>query len=246
MKAMIFAAGKGTRLKPITDSLPKALVKVGDKTLLQYQIEKLKQHNIRQIVINVHHFADQILDYLAENQYFGCEIHISDERDQLLETGGGLLHARDLFQPNEPILLCNVDILHNLDYTAFRAAFNQQPTLAHIVVSERTTQRYFLFDKQNILQGWENIATHQTKPQGFQPTPDQKMLAFSGIHLVAPDIFVHLQRYAQTIANPAFSLTDFYLWMVGKATVTAYVPTNYKMVDIGKIEQLEQIKTLDF
>ena len=238
---MIFAAGKGTRLKPITDSLPKALVKVGDKTLLQYQIEKLKQHNIRQIVINVHHFADQILDYLAENQYFGCEIDISDERDQLLETGGGLLHARDLFQPNEPILLCNVDILHNLDYTAFIAAFAQRPALAQIVVSERTTQRYFVFDKQNILQGWENIATHQTKPQGFQPTSDQQLLAFSGIHLVAPDIFVHLQRYAQAIANPAFSLTDFYLWMVNQAPVTAYIPANYTMMDIGKIDQLNAI-----
>ena len=152
-QAMIFAAGLGTRLKPLTDTMPKALVRVGGQPLLWHVIMKLKKAGYERIVVNVHHFASQITDYLAANDHFGLDIRISDETEALLETGGGIKKALPLFDPSEPILIHNVDILSNLDLNALPM---DAPLL---VVSERKTKRYLMFDDEMRLHGWTNIET---------------------------------------------------------------------------------------
>ena len=175
-QAMIFAAGLGTRLKPLTDTMPKALVPVAGQPLLWHVIMKLKDAGFGRIVVNVHHFADQIIDYLCANDNFGLDIRISDEREQLLETGGGIKKALPLFDPSEPILIHNVDILSNLDLNAL-------PTDAPLlVVSERKTKRYLQFNDTMRLIGWKNIETGEVKGcEGHS-------LAFSGIHLFHPSL----------------------------------------------------------
>ena len=168
MRAMIFAAGLGTRLKPITDKMPKALVEVGGKTLLERQIEELKTAGFNEIVINIHHFAQMIRDYLAANGNFGADIYLSDESDELKDTGGGIKQASSLLDDGEPFLVHNVDILSNLnlndlyDYHLSHAISNDTP-LATIVVSPRKTLRYFLFDRDNNLVGWMNEQTGEVK-----------------------------------------------------------------------------------
>lgn len=244
MRAMIFAAGKGTRLKPLTDTLPKALLPLGNgKTLLQYQLEKLREVGIVDIIINIHHLGDQIVQYLTTNHDFGCNISISDERDGLLETGGGLYKARPFFeQTNEPFLCCNVDILHNLYFPTLVDDFTTAHSIGEVVVSDRVTQRYFLFDEERILRGWTNVATGQVKPEGLTLNPYWKKLAFSGIHIYHPDIFVYMQRYITQVGS-AFSLTDFDLSLIDTAVIKGYVPKNYRMMDVGKIDQLSKIAT---
>ena len=156
-QAMIFAAGLGTRLKPLTDTMPKALVRVGGQPLLWHVINKLKLAGYERIVVNVHHFAGMIVDYLKANDNFGLDIRISDESAMLLETGGGIKKALPLFDPSEPILIHNVDILSDLDLTAL-------PTDAPLlVVSQRQTKRYLMFDDDMRLQGWTNIETGEVK-----------------------------------------------------------------------------------
>ena len=158
MKAMIFAAGLGTRLKPLTDTIPKALLPLAGKTLLQWQIERLKAAGIEDVVVNIHHFGQQIIDYLKVNEGFGCNIQVSDEREALLETGGGLLKAAALLGESKPILVCNVDILSNIDLPRLIAA-HRSDDLATVVVSDRETQRYLLFAGDGTLHGWTNRKT---------------------------------------------------------------------------------------
>ena len=199
---MIFAAGLGTRLKPFTDTKPKALLPLAGKTLLQWQIEKLKAVGITDIVVNVHHFGEQIIDYLQVNNGFGCNVRISDERGQLLETGGGLLYAFDNGNiQTEPVLVCNVDILSNINLVDLIAAHVNSPKLlATVVVSERETQRYLLFDR---------------------------------------NFFAELQQ-TRAEKGEKFSLIDTYLSIVSRqaGVIRAYVPQQYKMMDVGKIDQL--------
>ena len=174
---MIFAAGLGTRLKPLTDTMPKALVPVGGRPLLWHVIMKLKDSGFERIVVNVHHFAQQIIDYLAANQNFGLDIRISDESEKLLETGGGIKKALPLFDPHSPILIHNVDILSNVDLSQLDV---DVPTL---VVSERKTKRYLQFDESMQLIGWKNIETGEVKGR------EGRSLAFSGIHVFHPSLF---------------------------------------------------------
>jgi molybdopterin-guanine dinucleotide biosynthesis protein A len=183
MKAMIFAAGLGTRLKPFTDTKPKALLPLAGKTLLQWQIEKLKAVGITDIVVNVHHFGEQIIDYLQVNNGFGCNVRISDERGQLLETGGGLLYAFDNGNmQTEPVLVCNVDILSNINLVDLIAAHVNSPKLlATVVVSERETQRYLLFDWNGELCGWTNKNTGEVKPEVLQLMKTTKECLYLGI-----------------------------------------------------------------
>lgn len=241
---MIFAAGKGTRLRPLTDTLPKALLPLGNgKTLLQYQIEKLREVGMVDIIINIHHLGEQIIHYLDVHHNFGCNITISDERDGLLETGGGLYNARQFFeQTDDPFLCCNVDILHNLDYLALVDDFTTTHSVGEVVVSDRVTQRYFLFDDKSVLRGWTNVATGQVKPEGLVLNPQWKKLAFSGIHIYHPSIFVYIQRYITQVGN-VFSLTDFDLSLIDTAVIKGYVPKDYRMMDVGKIDQLSKIAT---
>ena len=164
MVGMIFAAGLGTRLKPLTDTMPKALVPLAGKPLLQWQVEKLRDAGITDIIVNVHHFPDQIIDAIRQNNGWGCNITVSDERDLLLDTGGGLRKVKGerLKVKGEPILACNVDILSNIDIKALVRAYEQKGE-SQLVVSDRPTQRYLCFDANNRLCGWTNIATGEVK-----------------------------------------------------------------------------------
>lgn len=247
---MIFAAGLGTRLKPLTDTLPKALVPLAGKTLLQWQIEKLKAAGITDIVINIHHFPDMIINYLKDNDNFGCNIQISDERDALLETGGGLRKAEEKFRSlgvqefrnsNEGILICNVDILSNIDIPVLLQAYNPEE-IGLVVVSQRETQRYLLFDRENRLCGWTNIATGEVRPASFASSPNSliaSQLAFSGMQVLNPRIFECMDNIVK-LKGEKFSLIDLYLNICEQETLKAYIPNDYRMMDVGKISQLSE------
>ena len=250
MKAMIFAAGLGTRLKPLTDTLPKALVPLAGKTLLQWQIERLKAAGITDIVVNVHHFPDMIINYLHENNNFGCRIAVSDERDRLLETGGGLRKAKSLLTgirfpessyPEDPILICNVDILSNIDIPTLLRAYNPDE-MGVVVVSSRDTQRYLLFDYDNRLRGWTNIATGEVRPASLASSPNSLIasrLAFSGMQVLNPRIFEVMEKVVAE-KGEKFSLIDLYLSIAEKEILRAFIPENYRMMDVGKINQLSE------
>lgn len=249
MRAMIFAAGLGTRLKPLTDHMPKALVPLAGKTLLQWQIDRLREAGISDIVVNVHHLPDMIIDAVEQNQGWGCRVQISDERDRLLETGGGLRKARPLLEGDEPILVGNVDILSNIDLQALMTAYENlsslqgkagERLLGLLVVSPRETQRYLLFDQDNRLRGWTNKATGEVRPA----TLDSRLLtlrslAFSGLQILSPRIFDRMDRVVAERGDK-FSLIDLYLSICGEEILKAYVPDDYRMMDVGKIDQIDE------
>ena len=253
MRAMIFAAGLGTRLKPLTDTLPKALVPLAGKTLLQWQIERLKAAGITDIVVNVHHFPDMIINYLRKNDNFGCRIAVSDERDMLLETGGGLRKAKSLLlgigsresgNNDEPILICNVDILSNIDLPTLLQAYNPEE-MGVVVVSPRDTQRYLLFDETNRLCGWTNIATGEVRPASLASSPNSLIasrLAFSGMQVLNPRIFDVMDKVVAEKGDK-FSLIDLYLSIAEKEILRAFIPENYRMMDVGKIAQLSEAES---
>lgn len=233
MKAMVFAAGLGTRLKPLTDTMPKALVPVAGKPLLGHVLERLAGAGYDDIVVNVHHFPDQIIEYLAGKD-FGARISISDERDLLRETGGGIRYARALLG-EEPFLVHNVDILSNLDLGWFRARHTPD-TLATLLVSERKTQRYLLFDDEGLLRGWTNIATGEVRSPYGDIDPDKyRKLAFSGIHYISKDIFGAFGRYG---FGERFSIMDFYLKACADYLIRAAVFPGLQLLDVGKPETL--------
>ncbi len=248
MQAMIFAAGMGTRLKPLTDTMPKALVRVGGEPLIKHVIQNLSEAGVDRIVVNVHHFAQQIIDYLTENDNFGLDIRISDESAGLLETGGGIKHAAQLFAPDAPILIHNVDILSNVDLRRFyqRAggllkADASAPTSADapdalLLVSERKTQRYLLFDDTMRLVGWTNIATGEVK----SPYPDLdpkacRMYAFAGIHALSPRMLPLMQQFPDR-----FSIIDFYLQTCATHRIEGFAKDDLLLMDIGKLDTLAQ------
>ena len=232
MKAMIFAAGLGTRLKPLTDHMPKALVPVAGKPMLEHVINKLIAAGVDGIVINVHHFAQQIIDFLKEKDNFGIQIWISDETGELLETGGGIKKAAPYF--NEPFLVHNADILSNLDLKAmydFHVASGNNATL---LVSPRKTVRYLLLNEENKLCGWVNKETLQTKPEGFVYQPEtQKEYAFGGIHIISPSLFKYMEGW-----TGKFSIMDFYLQTCQQAQLGGYIKEDLQLIDIGKLETL--------
>ena len=264
MKAMIFAAGLGTRLKPITDTMPKALVPVCGQPLLYHVITKLVAAGYDDLVVNVHHFPDQIIHYLHSHD-FGARIAVSDERDFLRETGGGIRYAEPLltdfstpppaplemtrgmsFRPSEangeichtePFLVHNVDIVSNLDFEWLRKQ-HREGALATLVVSERKTQRYFLFDEDNRLKGWTNIATGEVRSPFPDIDPDRcRKLAFAGIHLISPTIFDAFDRYG---FGDRFSIVDFYLRACSDYPIFAAVPPDFQLVDVGKFDALPE------
>lgn len=234
MRAMLFAAGKGTRLRPITDRLPKALVPVAGKPLLAIIIERLRNAGVEEIVINIHHFGEQILDYLSNND-FGVNISVSDERESLLDTGGGLKKAVPLFSSsNEPILLHNVDILSNADIALFYEKSSTQA--ATLLVSSRKTSRYLLFDENNCLRAWQNVMTGEVRtPYADIDLGRLRPYAFSGIHCVSPSLFPFMEIFADR-----FSLIDFYLQVCDKVDVKCEVKPDLRMLDVGKIDTLER------
>ena len=233
MKAMIFAAGLGTRLKPLTDHMPKALVPVAGKPMLEHVIMKLKSFGFDDIVINVHHFANQIIDFLKANGNFGITIHISDETDCLLDTGGGIKKASYYF--DEPFLVHNADILSNVDLTAMYEHHLNSGNDATLLVSPRKTVRYLLFNKKNCLQGWINKDTLQTKPEGFKYQSDTQLeYAFGGIHIISPTLF----NYMGDGWTGKFSIMDFYLQTCHEARLGGYIKEDLRLIDIGKPDTL--------
>ena len=233
---MIFAAGLGTRLKPLTDTMPKALVRVGGQPLIWHVIMKLKAAGYERIVVNVHHFAQQIIDYLQANDNFGLDIRISDETSGLLETGGGIKKAMQLFDPSEPILIHNVDILSNLEFNSLSMV---APPDALLVVSQRNTKRYLLFDDEMILDGWTNIETGEVRSPypALDPT-DLKRLAFSGIHMIWPRLFPLFQDMPER-----FGIIDFYLKYCHQCAFLGYEKKDLRLMDVGKLDTLDQAES---
>ncbi len=233
MKALVFAAGLGTRLKPLTDTMPKALVPVNGVPLLRQVVEKLVAAGYDEIVINVHHFADMIRDFVATHDSFGVRITFSDETDLLRETGGGIRHAAPLLEGEEPFLVHNVDILSNLDLAWFRAQ-HRPGDLSTILVSDRPTQRYFLFDEDGLLVGWTNLATGEVRSPWPGIDPDRcTRLAFSGIHYISPAIFPLMHDWPEK-----FSIVDFYLAVCRTHAVRAAVMPGLVLHDVGKLSEL--------
>jgi len=247
MKAMIFAAGLGTRLKPLTDTMPKALVPVCGQPLLYHVLTKLVTAGYDDIIVNVHHFPDQIIDYLCIND-FGAKITISDERGFLRETGGGIKHVRPLLDPfaslgmtEEPFLVHNVDIISNLDLKWLREQ-HREDAVATVVVSERETQRYLLFDDDNRLKGWTNVKTGEVRSPFGDIDPDRyRKLAFAGIHLMSPAIFDAFDKLG---FGDRFSIMDFYIQACAAYPIYAAVPPDFRMVDVGKFDTLPEAEAI--
>lgn len=243
MKALIFAAGLGTRLKPLTDTMPKALVPINGTPLLKTVLTKLIEGGYDDIVINVHHFAEQIEQYLNSCNNFGVRIRLSDERDLLRETGGGIRHAAPiLVSPTPtPFLVHNVDIISNLDLKWFEHEYRtasvengEDKLIATILVSSRATTRYFLFDDNCNLVGWTNIATGEIKTP-FTDIDVSKCtkLAFAGIHYISPAIFSLMKEWPEK-----FSIVDFYLSICDKYVIKGVQMAHLEMHDVGKIADL--------
>ena len=249
MKAMIFAAGLGSRLKPLTDTMPKALVPVAGCPMLEHVILKLKASGFTERVINIHHFGEQIIDFLKTNNDFGLTIHISDERDRLLDTGGGIRKARLFFENSgEPFLVHNVDILSDMNLKELYDFHMQSGSVATLLASRRTTSRYLLFDTERKLRGWINKDTGQVKPEGFHYDESlYREYAFSGIHVFSPAVFRLMEAPRW---EGKFSIMDFYLATCGQTDYSGYLAEKLELIDIGKPETLaraeEFVKKLTF
>lgn len=241
MKAMLFAAGKGTRLKPLTNTMPKALVPVCGKPLLEHVLCKLSSAGFNDVVINVHHFAGQIFAYVKTHSVPGVRMNFSDESEELLETGGGIKKAAALLNDGEPFLVHNVDILSNLnlkDFYDYHLLHSRETELvATLLVSERQTSRYLLFDENDFLVGWTNVDTGEVRSpyKNFTyPSTCIRKYAFGGIHVMSPAVFKYMENFPK-----AFPIMDFYLKVCAECRIKAYVKKDLEMVDVGKLNSLE-------
>ena len=237
MKAMILAAGLGTRLKPLTDDRPKALVEIAGRTLLEITVTRLKSFGIREIIINVHHFADMVIDYLKANQNFGIRIEISRE-EVLLDTGGGLKKAAPFFlkEPcgiDEPFILHNVDVISTIDLPKMVQFHRERSALATLAVQERETSRYLLFDEKQELCG--RRAGRASHPEMARPCPDAQALAFCGVHVISPRFLTMMTE------EGIFSIIAPYLRIAAQnEKILAFRADDYYWQDLGKPENLKQ------
>ncbi len=237
MKAMILAAGLGSRLKPFTDSFPKALAEVNGKTLLQRNIEYLSRYGIDEIIINVHHFSNKIIALLKNNNDFGSKITISDESGEVLETGGGLKKAGWFFKEDaESFVLMNVDVLTDLNLKAMIEKHKKLKPLATLAVTNRHTSRYFLFDEMDQLCGWKNEKSGEQKIRRDASRFIQK--AFSGVHVISPKVFPLINM------DGKFSIVDLYLGLANTQAITAFDHNNSKFIDVGKPESIAKAEGL--
>jgi len=231
MRAMILAAGLGTRLKPITNNIPKALVKISGTTLLEIGIKKLKTQGISDIIVNVHHFAEQIKKFLTVNYNFGINISISDETEKLLDTGGGLKKAIWFFDDGKPFLLHNVDVISNINLETLYSFHLNSNAIATLAVRERESSRYLLFNSENILRGWKNIRTN--KIISSEDVKSLREYAFSGIHIIDPKIFPSMPD------GDIFSMIDLYLKVMKSKNICSYVDKDSFWMDVGNLESLK-------
>ena len=237
---MILAAGLGTRLKPFTDKHPKALAMVNGKSLLQRNIEYLQKIGITEVLVNVHHFASQIIDAVTNSNGWGSTVTISDETDAVLETGGGLKKAAWYFKNETSFLLINADILTNLDLDALVAQHTNTGALATLAVSDRNSSRYFLFDEAGKLCGWKNLNTGEYKPVHLNDSNTEYLQAkaFSGIQVIDTKLLALMQREGK------FSMVDVYLDLCATHTILAYDHTGATLLDVGKPESLALAATM--
>ncbi|MEO6721143.1 MAG: sugar phosphate nucleotidyltransferase [Ferruginibacter sp.] len=230
---LIFSAGLGTRFKPWTDKHPKALAIVNGKSLLQRNVEYLQQYGITDVVVNVHHFADQIIEAVEKDDGWGSNIIISDETAEVLETGGGLLKAQHLLKTDQPFITLNVDILTDLDINKLLAFHRERKPLVSFGVTDRKTSRYFLFDEQNRLRGWRNVITGEERgPFLNEPSKPLVQKAYSCVVVFEPE-FLSLVRQ-----RGKFSLVDPYLDLAADHVILGYDHTGDKLVDVGKPESV--------
>lgn len=237
MKAMIFAAGLGTRLGPLTNSMPKALVEVNGKAMLEHVVEYLKSFGIRDVIINIHHFGNLIKEFITQKQQFGINIEISDESDELLDTGGGLLKAAHFFNDGRPFVAHNVDVLSKTDLNKVIEHHKQSAALATLVVKKRNTARYFLCDESGSICGWRNTKTGEEII--VKPANPVSEFAFSGIQIVDPKIF------AVNKLTGKFSLTKMYLDLAGKYPIGTYKDDGL-WFDLGKPENIIEAESKFF
>jgi len=240
MKALILAAGLGSRLRPLTDDKPKALVNVGGMTMLERTIRNLASAGFRDFVVNVHHFGDKIIDYLAEHDNFGYNIEISDERDLLLDTGGAIKHAAPFLKDECKFLIHNVDIVSNLDVPLFIGRSLASDAEATLLVSERKTSRYLLFDDQDLLVGWTNVTTGEVKtPYRGLSVDGCRKRAFSGIHVFATSLIPLMSSLPDK-----FSIIDFYLDNCRNHKIEAVEYPSLRIRDLGTPAAVAGFKNL--
>jgi len=236
MRAMILAAGLGTRLKPLTDSTPKSLIKIEEFTLLELQIRKLLSEGFDTLIINVHHFADVIEEYLKQNNFFNCSIEISDESKKLLDTGGGLKKASHYFSDGKPFLVYNVDIISNVSLKILMKYHVASSSIATLAIQERKSSRKFLFNMDNALCGWKN---ENTSEQIIVRSDQSEFLqyAFSGVQIVDPKIFKYFPD------KDIFSLVELYLASAKKEKISGFIHSEDEWMDIGKMVNLNQAES---
>ena len=233
MKAMIFAAGLGTRLKPITNDRPKALAEIHGTPLLDIIIRRLINYGFNEIIVNVHHFADRVIDFLQSKNNYGINLKISDERGALLDTGGGLKKASWFFDDNEPFLVHNVDTLTDIDLRDFYNFHKQNNPLATLLVRHRQGSRFFLFDENKKLCGWENVISKE-KVIVTNPGSQLEQLAFSCLHVISPSIFKLIDE------DGCFSIIDVYLRLAKLHKIMGYVDDTSYWLDVGTPEKLRR------
>ena len=237
MKAMILAAGKGTRMGALTEEQPKALVPFRGKPMLEHLILRLKDYGYDRLLINIHHFGDQVIDFVTQHNNFGVDITFSHERDELLDTGGAILKAASFFRGEEPVLIHNVDILSDLDLNAFTQWFEKSSAVAGLVVKERTSSRKLLFDNKMQLTGWKNSKTGEIKISRDNTT-GIKEYAYSGIWICRPE-FIPLIPF-----TGRFSIIDTWLAIAKKHTISGYADKNSRWFDLGSPEKLKNANRL--
>jgi len=242
MKAMIFAAGLGSRLRPLTDTTPKPLIEIGGKPILRRVLENLIAAGVDEAVVNVHHLAPMIYKYLSDNNNFGITIHISDESRQLLDTGGGVLAAARWLDGNGPIVIHNADIATDLDLKAMVSNHSASGADVSLLVADRQSSRRLIFDRASPMprmRGWADMATGVTRPAGL-PLDGCLPLAFGGIHVIQPSILRHLAAYAP---EAAFPIVPFYADSCHKLDIRGYIPAvTYRWYDIGRPSTLESAR----
>ena len=230
MRAMILAAGLGTRLQPLTNNIPKALIKIRGRTLLDIAIDNLLNNGFDKIIINVHHFAEKVIQFISRNNY-NADITISDESEKLLDTGGGLKNAAWFFDDKKPFLLYNVDIISNLNLKNLYQNHLNSKAIATLAVRERISDRYLLLNSDNILCGWKNIKTKEVI--SYCSINNLNQYAFSGIHIIDPKIFTLMPD------DDIFSMIDVYLNIMKDRIISGYIDHDSFWVDVGRIESLK-------
>ena len=233
---MLFAAGLGTRLRPITDTIPKALVKIGDTSLLEYAIRKLMHYGFNEVCINVHHFPDMIINYLEDNNNFGAKITISDERDLLLDTGGGLKKAAPFFTGTDPFLVYNVDIVSDINLGEMLQYHNTRKPLCTLAVREINSHRYFLFNDKDELCGWRNDKTGEEIISKEAETYISR--GFSGIQIMEPETLNYLP------GKNIFSLVELYLQLAKEKRLLAFNHEKDFWSDAGSVSELEKLQKI--